>query len=200
MEDRHTNWRGVLWWAKSTLISVFSTLRKFKIMSSNNLKVVKAVKLPLVPVEMKLAKAVAWKKLRRGGVKLNIDGSSLGNPGLAGGGGIFRDKKGRTVAGFASYYGEASNTVAEGRALLDGLQMAQQLGLKDFMVESDSTVMVGWIQSGRWSLWKANMVTDCLAKQGAKNNVGLFTGADVGSGMLRGLLRTDSWELPYLRL
>lgn len=56
------------------------------------------------------------------------------------------------MAGFATHYGVISNIVAKGRALLDGLRMAQQMGLRDFIVELDSTVIVGWIQSGSCTL------------------------------------------------
>ena len=38
--------------------------------------------------ETRVVKAIRWEKLARGWVKLNINGSSLGNPGLAGGGGL----------------------------------------------------------------------------------------------------------------
>ncbi|XP_040998162.1 uncharacterized protein LOC121244203 [Juglans microcarpa x Juglans regia] len=64
-----------------------------------------------------------WSKSRRG---CNVDGSSFGNPGAAGGG-IIRDSAGRALAGFAQHNGVSSNTVAEGRALLDGLRLAQQM-------------------------------------------------------------------------
>uniref|UniRef100_A0A7N2KYF6 RNase H type-1 domain-containing protein n=1 Tax=Quercus lobata TaxID=97700 RepID=A0A7N2KYF6_QUELO len=45
--------------------------------------------------------------------KLNIDGSSIGNPGKAGGGGIIRNQHGNRVRGFARSIGIASSVVAE---------------------------------------------------------------------------------------
>ena len=41
-----------------------------------------------------VAKQIRWEKPRHGWVKLNTDGSSLGNPRLAGGGGLIRDEDG----------------------------------------------------------------------------------------------------------
>lgn len=167
-------------------------------------------------MQKKVDKVVAWKKPKRGGFKLNIDGSSLGNLGMAGEGGIPWDANGQTKVGFATHYGVVSNTVAEGRALFNGLRMAQQMGLRNVMVESNSEIIVGWINARGykfWYLWdfgeevkmwfdelnysichnfiEANMVADFLAKQGANNNGWSFTSAEIGSGMLRGLLRMD---------
>lgn len=49
---------------------------------------------PLKEAAIRFCKPVRWCKLASGWVKLNTDGSSLGNPGLAGGGGLIRDEKG----------------------------------------------------------------------------------------------------------
>lgn len=50
----------------------------------------------------------------------------------------------RFLGGFAHCYGHATNTIAECRAFLDGLRLCQQLGLRDVLVELDSSVVVGW--------------------------------------------------------
>ena len=42
-----------------------------------------------------------------------MDGSSIGNPGLAGGGGLIRDKEGAWVVGFARNIGISSSFIAE---------------------------------------------------------------------------------------
>lgn len=42
----------------------------------------------------RICKPIRWSKSVSGWVKLNTDGSSLGNPGLVGGGGLIRDKEG----------------------------------------------------------------------------------------------------------
>ena len=42
-----------------------------------------------------------------------MDGSSIGNPGLARGGGLIRDKEGAWVVGFARNIGISSSFIAE---------------------------------------------------------------------------------------
>ncbi|XP_042942667.1 receptor-like protein EIX1 [Carya illinoinensis] len=81
----------------------------------------------------------------------------------------------------------------EPRGSPDGLRLCRHFGLRDILVELDSTVIVGWLASGvckYWFLWKfweevkalvselnvrfghifreANMVADFLAKQGTQ--------------------------------
>ena len=57
-------------------------------------------------------------------LKLNIDGSTLGNPGLAGVGGVLRDHWGRWISGFSLYVGLATNNLAELAAVRQGLEIA----------------------------------------------------------------------------
>ena len=57
-------------------------------------------------------------------VKLNTDGSSLGNPGLAGGGGVIRDIEGAWIMGFVRNIGITSRYIAELWALGDGFYSA----------------------------------------------------------------------------
>lgn len=54
--------------------------------------------------------------------KLNIDGSSVGNPGPAGGGIVLRDFFGNVVVAKAEYFGTGTCLFAELKALLLGLQ------------------------------------------------------------------------------
>ncbi|XP_041026987.1 14.7 kDa ribonuclease H-like protein [Juglans microcarpa x Juglans regia] len=105
----------------------------------------------IIPIVTRKVELIAWRPPERGQVKLNVDGGSCGNPGISGGGGIIRDDQGGVVAGFAHNYGHATNTIAECRALLDGLRLCRQLGLRDVLVESDSMVIVGWFL---WKFWE----------------------------------------------
>jgi len=49
----------------------------------------------------RIMKQIRWERPTRGWVKLNTDGSSLGNPGLAGGRGVIWDEEGNWLVGFA---------------------------------------------------------------------------------------------------
>ena len=46
-------------------------------------------------------------------ITLNIDGSALSNPGIAGAGGILRDHLGHWIAGFSLHLGIATNNTTE---------------------------------------------------------------------------------------
>ena len=46
-------------------------------------------------------------------IKLNIDGSAIGNPRLAGARGLLRDGLGEWITGFSLHLGLASNNMAE---------------------------------------------------------------------------------------
>ncbi|XP_058073272.1 uncharacterized protein LOC131221987 [Magnolia sinica] len=76
------------------------------------------------------------------GVKLNIDGSSHGNPGESGGVGVLRDPHGGVIFAFHRYYDHASNTIVEAQAILDGITLCSKLGFSRIIVESDSKVVV----------------------------------------------------------
>ena len=56
------------------------------------------------------------------GLKLNVDGSSRGNPGQAGGGFVVRDSSGWVILAESKYFGHATSLEAEALALLNGLQ------------------------------------------------------------------------------
>ncbi|XP_058080640.1 uncharacterized protein LOC131228795 [Magnolia sinica] len=85
---------------------------------------------------------VHWKRPSPGWVKLNVDGSSRGNPGMAGSGGVYKGENGDLRFAFSASYGMASNTWAELRAVHDGLTLCFQQGLTKIVVESDSLLVV----------------------------------------------------------
>ena len=57
-----------------------------------------------------------------GRVKLNSDGCCKGNPGDGGEGCIFRDYKGHVIFAYVDFYADTTNSIAEAKALLKGLQ------------------------------------------------------------------------------
>lgn len=72
---------------------------------------------------------------------LHVDGAARGNPGPAGAAAVLTDEEGREVLVAREYVGEATNNVAEYRALILGLSKAA--GLADRLtVHCDSELVV----------------------------------------------------------
>ena len=69
-------------------------------------------------------KQIQWEKLACGWAKLNTDGSSLGNPGPAGRGGVIRDIEGAWIMGFMRNIGITSRYIAKLWALREGYYYA----------------------------------------------------------------------------
>lgn len=68
---------------------------------------------------------IRWENPEIGWMKLNIDGASNALLGLAGGGGLIRDKVGVWVAGFTRKRGKVNSFYGELWALRDGLLLYQ---------------------------------------------------------------------------
>jgi len=77
-----------------------------------------------------------------GRVRLWIDGGSRGNPGLSAIGVVVEDDQGRELETVGKVIGQATNNVAEYRALIAGLELARGLGADDVEVRSDSELLV----------------------------------------------------------
>ena len=71
-------------------------------------------------------KPIRWEKPPRGWIKLNTNGSSLGNSGLAGGGGVFRNDDGGWILGFSKHIGITSTFMAKLWAIWDGLALCKE--------------------------------------------------------------------------
>ena len=93
-------------------------------------------------MKCKIVKQVRWEKPCTGWLKLNTDGASMGNTGLAGGGGLLRDKNGSWVGGFARKIGTTSSFTAELWALRDGLLLCRQRNAQAVAVEVDASAIV----------------------------------------------------------
>src|SRR4051812_10993501 len=98
---------------------------------------------------------IVWRKPDPPFVNLNIDGASKSNHGEAGIGGLFRDSNGQFILGFASYLGNASSMLTESKALLLGLYFAKELGTSNLWIESDSEILVKYLNGildPQWSI------------------------------------------------
>ncbi|KAJ4954240.1 hypothetical protein NE237_011023 [Protea cynaroides] len=87
-------------------------------------------------------KQVLWTKSFGRWVKLNVDGSSFGNPGPASAGGIFRNANGEVIAMFSAYIRLATNYIADFTALMIGLQHASEFDFTNPWMECDWTAGV----------------------------------------------------------
>jgi ribonuclease HI len=87
---------------------------------------------------------------------VNVDGGARGNPGPAAVGVVVRDGGGEVLAERGERIGEATNNVAEYRALLLGLELAKQLGGTELELIGDSELVVRQVE-GRYKVKNAGM-------------------------------------------
>ena len=85
------------------------------------------------------------------GARIHIDGAARGNPGPAGVGILIFGPDGQVTERVHRSIGEATNNVAEYRALLLALERAQELGYPEIEVFSDSELLVRQLQ-GRYQV------------------------------------------------
>lgn len=78
--------------------------------------------------------------------KLNFDGASRQNPGMAGYGGVVRDHTGAIHLIYHGNLGVNTNNAAELIALLQGLTLANRYRLTPLIVEGDSEIIIRMIR------------------------------------------------------
>lgn len=103
-------------------------------------------------------KSIRWENPCNGWIKINTDGSSLGNPGMAGGGGLIKDENGDWVVGFARKIGTASRFMAELLALRDGLLLCLQFHAQAVIIGMDTKVIIDALSSHA----KANTIVSSI--------------------------------------
>jgi ribonuclease HI len=87
---------------------------------------------------------------------VNVDGGSRGNPGPAAVAAVVTDPSGNELAERAETIGEATNNVAEYRALLLGIELAKQLGADEIDLVADSMLAVEQVR-GNWKVKQAHL-------------------------------------------
>ncbi|XP_042505477.1 uncharacterized protein LOC122082041 [Macadamia integrifolia] len=92
---------------------------------------------------------VIWCKPPLTWSKINIDGSSMGNPGRAGGGGVIRDSNGKVIFSFKHFFGISTNYYAEFMSFLHGIRHAMGQRITNLWIESDSVAVVIDVQECR---------------------------------------------------
>ncbi|CAI9763285.1 unnamed protein product [Fraxinus pennsylvanica] len=140
---------SIKFWLQLASINLSNT----NIRTSQDEHVLRMLEIHRTPVKAKQIRVVSWTKPIHNRVKLNVDGSSLGNPGQAGGGGMIRNEKCELVSAFCTYFGEATNNEAELRAIIEGLRICRELEVYQLDIECDSLLVVSWILSQKCPIW-----------------------------------------------
>ena len=94
---------------------------------------------------------VRWEKPQRGWVRLNTDGSALGNLGRAGCGSIIPNEHGDWLGGFSRNIGVTTSFIAELWALRDGLILCHNLNFHAIVIHTDAQAIVEAIKNASYS-------------------------------------------------
>jgi ribonuclease HI len=87
---------------------------------------------------------------------VNVDGGARGNPGPAAIGAVVRDADGKVVQERGERIGQATNNVAEYRALLLGIELAAALDAEELELVGDSELIVRQVE-GRYKVKDATL-------------------------------------------
>ncbi|OVA10817.1 Ribonuclease H domain [Macleaya cordata] len=85
---------------------------------------------------------VNWALPLAGWIKINTNGSSHGNPGLSGYGGIFRNCRGFVMGYFADHLGISTSVIAEYLAVVRALEIVLSFGWVKIWLECDSSLII----------------------------------------------------------
>jgi ribonuclease HI len=77
---------------------------------------------------------------------MNFDGASKGNPGWTRMGGVIRDSKGNIIRLYTGSLGNSTNNVMEFRSLETDLEILNQEGMTNVIVEGDSTLVINTVR------------------------------------------------------
>jgi ribonuclease HI len=89
-------------------------------------------------------------------VVVHVDGGARGNPGPAAVAAVAADESGEEIAERNAYIGEATNNVAEYKAVLLALELARDLGADAVEVVNDSELIARQI-SGQYKVKQAHL-------------------------------------------
>ena len=89
---------------------------------------------------------VRWLNLLSNWFKLNSDGLTRGNPGLASGGGLIRNEKGEWIKGYARAIGITTSVATELWALRDGIRLCIALRLPAVEIKLDAKVVIDLVR------------------------------------------------------
>ncbi|CAN1831535.1 Putative ribonuclease H protein At1g65750 [Linum perenne] len=90
---------------------------------------------------------ICWNPANNPWITLNTDGS-LNSDGHAGAGGVLRTSEARVVRAFSTNLGRCSITRAEIRGIIEGMQLAWNLGIRKLAIQTDSLAALKILQDG----------------------------------------------------
>jgi ribonuclease HI len=99
-------------------------------------------------------------------VVVHVDGGARGNPGPAAVAAVAASQDGEPLGEASEYIGEATNNVAEYRAVLLGLELARSLGAREVEVVNDSELVARQI-GGQYKVKNAGLKPLFLEALGA---------------------------------
>ncbi|KAL0458008.1 UNVERIFIED_CONTAM: hypothetical protein Slati_0428000 [Sesamum latifolium] len=108
------------------------------------------------PIVHRPPRVVRWATPSSAWFKLNSDGSSLGNPWLAGAVGILRDAEGQVRLAYQDALGTTTSVITELTAVWRALELALAHGLAPIVVEVDTTTVIQLLQSRASGKWRYN--------------------------------------------
>ena len=103
-------------------------------------------------------------------LKLNFDGSALGNPGKAGVGGVIRDKDGIFLS-YSGPVGVFSINKAELLALNVDLREASRMNPQRLLVEGDSACVIQWTLNPSTAPWYLADLSEEMAQMSTALNI-----------------------------
>lgn len=104
--------------------------------------------LSLLTTPIRAPREVRWIPPVESFIKINVDGSSFGNPGRSGFGGLLRNELDEWLGGFYGNYGITTDLTAELHAIATGLRMAWSTGYRSLICETDSKMGLILIMEG----------------------------------------------------
>ena len=110
---------------------------------------------------------------------VNVDGGARGNPGPAAIGVVVRDGEGAVLEEVGERIGEATNNVAEYRALRRGIELAATHGATELELIGDSELVVRQVE-GRYKVKNPGM-------------------KELYAEVMRALRDFDSWSIRHVR-
>ncbi|KAK9285069.1 hypothetical protein L1049_024254 [Liquidambar formosana] len=117
---------------------------------------------PPRPIHTRTQQLIHWLPSPDPWLTLNTDGSSLGNPGYAGAGGLIRNSMGVWLKGFYRHIGRTTSVCAELWAIRDGLQLAWSMGYCHVILQLDAQIVISLLTQQMASTpWHLTLVTDC---------------------------------------